>query len=53
MAPMVVLFVQAKLVAGIPLKVTAEALVKLLPVILTRVPAAPLLGVKLMIEAGR
>jgi hypothetical protein len=52
-APMVVLFVTKKLVAGIPLKVTVEALVKLFPVIFTIVPAAPFVGVKLMIEAGR
>ena len=52
-APMVVLFVTAKLEAGIPLKLTAEAFVKLTPVILTIVPAAPLAGVKLVMLAGR
>jgi hypothetical protein len=52
-APSVVLFVTKKLVAATPLKLTAEALVKFLPVSVTSVPAAPFVGVKLVMEAGR
>jgi hypothetical protein len=38
-----------KLVAWIPPKVTVESAVKLTPVIVTTVPAGPLVGVKLLI----
>jgi len=52
-APIVVLFVTTNEVAGRPLKLTAEASVKLLPVILTIVPAGPTFGVKLLMLAGK
>ena len=52
-APIVLLFVTVKLVAGMPLKLTAEAPVKLVPVILTIVPAAPFVGVNPVMTAGR
>ena len=39
-------------VAGVPLKVTDEALARCSPVIVTLVPTAPALGVKLVIVGG-
>ena len=51
-APIVVLFVTLKSVDVMPLNKTAEALVKLTPLIWTRVFTAPLVGVKLMMLAG-
>lgn len=51
-APMIVLLVTKK-VAAVPLNETAEALVKLTPVILTVVPGAVLVGVKLVMLAGK
>lgn len=52
-APIFVLLATAKLVAGIPLKLTADALVKFWPLICTSVPAAPLVGKKLVMLAGK
>ena len=51
-APMVVLFVTTK-GATVPLKETAEAFVKFTPVILTLVPGAELVGVNVVMFAGR
>ena len=51
-APIVVLFVTTK-DAAVPLKETAEAFVKFNPVILTVVPGAELVGVKLTMFAGK
>ena len=45
----IVAFCTVKLVAAIPLKVTAETVVKLAPVSVTVVPARPFVGVKLVI----
>ena len=53
MAPIIELFVTAKPAAATPLKVTEEALVKLLPLIRTIVPEPPPAGVKLVIVGGR
>lgn len=52
-APMVVLFVTVNPAAGTPLKVTALALVKLLPLIRTMVPGPPPTGAKLEMLGGR
>ena len=52
-APMVVLLLTTKPDALVPLKETAVAPVKLLPVILTVEPAALFVGVKLVIDGGR
>ena len=49
---MVVLLTTPK-VAGTPLKLTAAAFVKLTPVIVTLVPAAPLVGVNPLMLGGR
>ena len=50
-APIVVLFVTTKL-AGVPLKVTLLALVKLSPLIRTVEPEGEFVGLKLLILAG-
>jgi len=50
---MTVLLATAKALAGILLKLTAEAFVKFLPLIWTMVPTAPLVGVKLVMLAGK
>ena len=52
-ADRVVLFATEKVVAGMPLKDTALALVKFRPLIWTIVPAAPFVGVKLVMLAGK
>ena len=52
-APIIVLFVTTKLVAGAPPIVTAEAFVKFTPVILTVDPGRLLVGVKLVMLAGK
>jgi hypothetical protein len=52
-AERVVLFTTEKVVAGMPLNETAVALVKFKPLIWTMVPAAPFVGVKLMMLAGK
>jgi hypothetical protein len=51
-APIVVLFVTTK-EAVVPLKETADAFVKFTPVILTVVPKAEFVGVKLAMLAGK
>ena len=51
-APIVVLFVTTK-EAAVALNVTAEALVKFTPVILTLVPGAVLVGVNVVMLAGK
>ncbi len=53
LAPMVVLLVIWKLVAGTPPKVMFVVPMKLFPVIFTVVPGGLLVGVKLVIAAGK